>query len=93
MMQALECQLPCVAHRGQFMRGRLGSGILTRVGLEELVAGDHEEFVELAVKIAGDPAYRNTIRETLRLNAAAAFADVGAVDALARLLLNGREST
>ena len=90
MMQALECRLPCVTHRGEFMRGRLGSGILRRVGLAELVASDHEKYVELAVKIAEDQIYRARIRESLELNTATAFGDVDAVNSLARLLLSGR---
>jgi len=88
MLQAIECHLPCVTYRGTFMRGRLGSGILTRAGLCELVADDVESYVDLAVAIARDPVYRARIRATLELHAATAFGDVSAVDALARLLLN-----
>jgi predicted O-linked N-acetylglucosamine transferase (SPINDLY family) len=91
MMQAVECRLPCVTHEGRFMRGRLGSGILTRVGLSELVAADHQRYIDLAVGLAEDPARRARIREVMALDAGAAFADVGAVDALARLLLESRE--
>jgi predicted O-linked N-acetylglucosamine transferase (SPINDLY family) len=92
MMQAVECRLPCVTHEGRFLRGRLGSGILRRVGLAELVAADHQRYIDLAVELAQDPARRARIRETMRLNGSAAFADVGAVDALAHLLLDFRES-
>jgi protein O-GlcNAc transferase len=88
MLQALECRLPCVTYKGGFLRGRLGSGILTRVGLSELAADDVESYVDLAVGIAEDPGYRARIRETLRLNAGAAFEDASAVDALARVLLD-----
>jgi protein O-GlcNAc transferase len=87
-LQALECRLPCVTYKGGFLRGRLGSGILTRVGLSELAADDVESYVDLAVGIAEDPGYRARIRETLRLNAGAAFEDASAVDALARVLLD-----
>ena len=92
MMQAVECQLPCVSHEGRFMRGRLGSGILTRIGLSELVAADHPRYIDLAVGLAEEPAQHARIRETMRLHAGAAFADLGAVDALARLLLESREN-
>jgi predicted O-linked N-acetylglucosamine transferase (SPINDLY family) len=92
MMQAVECQLPCVTHEGRFMRGRLGSGILRRIGLAELVAADPQRYIDLAVGLAEDPAQRARIRETMRLNAGAAFADLDAVDALARLLLESHES-
>lgn len=92
MMQAVQCHLPCVTHEGRFMRGRLGSGILRRVGLSELVAADTERYIDLAVELAQDAAYCAGIREALGRNAAAAFADAGAVDALARLLLESDEA-
>jgi predicted O-linked N-acetylglucosamine transferase (SPINDLY family) len=87
VMQAVECELPCVTHEGRFMRGRLGSGILRRVGLSELVAADHARYIDLAVALAEEPGRRARIREALRLDAGAAFADMDAVDALGRLLL------
>ena len=37
-IQAVECGLPVVSREGEFMRGRLGSGILRRMGMEALVA-------------------------------------------------------
>jgi predicted O-linked N-acetylglucosamine transferase (SPINDLY family) len=92
MMQAVECGLPCVTHEGRFMRGRLGSGILKRLGLQDLVAADHHRYIELAVELAEDPARRALIRETMRLNSAGAFADASAVDALAHLLLTAEAS-
>jgi predicted O-linked N-acetylglucosamine transferase (SPINDLY family) len=92
MMQAVECRLPCVTHEGRFMRGRLGSGILTRVGLSELVARDHQRYIELAVGLAADAAHRARIREIMHRNAGAAFADLRAVQALARVLLESSGS-
>jgi protein O-GlcNAc transferase len=89
MLQALECRLPCVTYRGAFMRGRLGSGILTRVGLPELVANDRESYVDLAVAIVEHAVNRARIRRALELNTAIAFADTSAVDAFAQLLLDG----
>jgi protein O-GlcNAc transferase len=93
MLQAVECRLPCVTYEGRFMRGRLGSGILSRVGLSELVAADCQRYIDLAVGLAEEPAHRARIRETMRRNAGAAFADLGAVDALARLLLESTENS
>ena len=39
-IQAIECGLPVVSREGEFMRGRLGSGILRRMGMDALVADD-----------------------------------------------------
>jgi predicted O-linked N-acetylglucosamine transferase (SPINDLY family) len=90
LIQAVECQLPCVTHEGRFMRGRLGSGILRRLGLAELVAADLDRYVDLAVQLAQDAEHRARIRETMKRNSAALFSDVDAVNALARLLLESR---
>jgi predicted O-linked N-acetylglucosamine transferase (SPINDLY family) len=87
LMQAVEAHLPCVAHEGRFMRGRLGSGILRRLGLAELIAKSHTDYVDIAVRLAADPAYRGHVRERLRGAAHLAYADQSAVEALERMLL------
>jgi predicted O-linked N-acetylglucosamine transferase (SPINDLY family) len=87
MMQAIECQLPCVTYEGRFMRGRLGSGILRRLGLSELVAVEKDQYVDLAVKLAASAGYRTEIREAIRRVGATAYADMDAVGALAGVLL------
>jgi predicted O-linked N-acetylglucosamine transferase (SPINDLY family) len=60
-LQAVECGLPIVTREGRFLRGRLASGILKRIGLAELVVPDEEAYVALAVRLAQDPAYRQGI--------------------------------
>ncbi|HLZ98878.1 MAG TPA: hypothetical protein VKP66_13145, partial [Steroidobacteraceae bacterium] len=87
MMQAIECALPCVACDGRFMRGRLGSGILRRIGMAHLVAADKDAYVDLAVKLAGNPSYRDEIRGAIRRSSAIAYADIGAIRALESVLL------
>jgi hypothetical protein len=57
VMQAVDCGLPVVTREGRFMRGRLGSAILDRMGLSDLVAKTENEYIDLAVKLAGDPHY------------------------------------
>jgi protein O-GlcNAc transferase len=88
MMQAVECHLPCVTYEGRFMRGRLGSGILRRLGLGELVAVDKERYVDLAVKLAAGVGYRAEIRRAIRRAEPTAYADMEAIGALAGVLVN-----
>ena len=57
LMQAIECQLPCVSYEGRFMRGRLGSGILRHMGLDELVAVDRRSFADMAVRLGASAGY------------------------------------
>lgn len=87
LMQALECELPCVTQDGRFLRGRLGSGILRRLGLSELIAADTPSYIDLAVRLAQDAPYRWRMRERIRSAAPVLYADAGAVAALDRILL------
>ncbi len=63
-MQAVECALPIVTCDGRFMRGRLASGILKRIGLNELVVADKCAYVDLAVRLCQDGEYRRVSRAT-----------------------------
>lgn len=86
-MQAVECRLPCVAFEGRFLRGRLGSGILRHIGLDELVATDIDGYIDAATRLAESATYRAAIRERLGLAASRAYGDATAVDALSAVLL------
>ena len=86
-MQCLECGLPIVAYRGAYMRGRFASGVLETLGLPELVAQEDSDYVERAVRLAQDPAWRTRLRGELLSRGARAFADQAPIDALERLLL------
>lgn len=61
-MQAVECGLPIVTREGRFMRGRLASGILKRLGLSEWVAESEEQYVAMAIKLARDSEERLRVR-------------------------------
>ncbi len=87
MMQAVESSLPCVSYEGRYLRGRLGSGILRQLGLSELVATDGAAYVEIAVRLASDPAYRRDVAARMQLAASRIYADRSAVAALERALL------
>ena len=60
-MQAVECALPIATREGRYLRGRLASGILKRMGLGELVAPNEEAYIELVIRLVNDPAYRERI--------------------------------
>jgi predicted O-linked N-acetylglucosamine transferase (SPINDLY family) len=64
-MQAVECGLPLVTRDGRFMRGRLASGILRRMDLEELITDNDDSYVSLAVRLVQDTDYRNQIRQRI----------------------------
>jgi len=82
IMQAVECGLPFVTREGRFMRGRLASGILRRMGLPELVAENENDYIELAIKLATSPDYRDKVQRSILEKRPALFEDPAPVQAL-----------
>ena len=60
-LDALGASLPIVTLEGKFMRGRQSAAMLRIVGVPELVASDEAAYVELALRVAGDRAYRDAL--------------------------------
>ena len=58
--------VPVVSLAGRTSVSRVGSSVLRNVGLGELAAETSDEFVEAAVKLAGDKARLETLRSSLR---------------------------
>jgi protein O-GlcNAc transferase len=86
-MQAVECGLPVVTYEGRFMRGRLATGILRQIGLDDLVATDPAGYVEIAARVAGDPGYRADVRRRMAQRQSALFRDLAPVRALEDFLV------
>src|SRR5437899_5916469 len=63
-MQAVEQGSPIVTREGRFLRGRLASGILKRMGLQELIAGSEEDYISLAVRLIRDGEYRDSVSKS-----------------------------
>lgn len=85
-MQAAECGLPMVTRAGRFMRGRFAAAILNRMDLRELVAGNEQEYVALAVRLAADSAYRERVREQIQKSRSVLFGNPAPIAALERFL-------
>lgn len=64
-IQAIDCELPVVTREGGFMRGRLASGILKRMGMSVLIAGTEEEYISLVVRLVQDKNYHRQIRDSI----------------------------
>ena len=86
-IQAIECGLPVVTREGQFMRGRLGSGILRRMGMPELIASSDDDYIEKAVRLVTDDAYRFLIRSRIIEHRHHLFNDTAPVTGLQTFLL------
>ncbi|WP_374449338.1 tetratricopeptide repeat protein [Stella sp.] len=61
-LEALEAGVPVVTMPGRLMRGRHSAAILRRAGLDELIADSPSAYVDLAVRLALDPARRAALR-------------------------------
>jgi predicted O-linked N-acetylglucosamine transferase (SPINDLY family) len=88
-LHALECDLPLVTREGRFLRGRLASGILRRLGLDELVARDAEGYAAIAVALVRDVARRDALRRRIAAQRQALYADTAPMRALEDFLLAG----
>lgn len=88
VMQALQCGLPVVSCRGRFMRGRLGSGMLERLSLPNLVADGPRSYVDIAVSLAESQHARTWVREQLRMNLPSAYRDQSAIEKLEEFLMS-----
>jgi predicted O-linked N-acetylglucosamine transferase (SPINDLY family) len=91
-MHAVETDLPIVTREGRFLRGRLASGILKRMGLHELVAASEEDYVELAVKLARGAGYRQDARARMAASRSILYEDLAPIRALENFLLKATVS-
>ena len=68
------------------MRGRHTAAILTMMGMAELIADSLESYVDLAVRLGLDPAWRRSISERIRSQKHKLVGDLEAVRGLERFL-------
>jgi protein O-GlcNAc transferase len=81
-VQGLECDLPVVAFEGDAMRGRLASGPLRHLGLDELVAGTPAAFADIAMRLVEDAPWRAHVEREIAQRRHALFFDQSPVRAL-----------
>src|ERR1700733_260025 len=86
-VQAIESDLPFVTREGRFLRGRLASGILRRLGMTELIAETADEYVSLAVKLAGDVGFQQHFRAEIVRRRAVLYEDVASIRHLENVIV------
>lgn len=64
-LEALSCDLPVVTLPGQWMRGRHSYAIYQQMEYDALIAKDEKNYIELAVRLATDVAWREQQREII----------------------------
>jgi CRISPR-associated protein Csy1 len=60
-LDALACSLPVVTLPGAFMRGRQSAGMLSLLGVPELIATDHAGYLSIAARLADDEDWRREL--------------------------------
>ena len=60
---------------GAYMRGRQSAGMLALMGVTETVAATAEQYVDIAVRLARDRAWRDTVAARMESARSALFDD------------------
>lgn len=81
-IESLTAGLPVVTLPGRFMRGRHAYAMLRMIDLEETIASDKNDYVDIAVKLGLDAAYRGAIAEQVRRRSDRLFDDATPIRAL-----------
>src|SRR6266850_1574816 len=90
-LNAVECGVPIVTREGRFLRGRLASGILKRLGLHELVVPTEQAYADLVVKLTEDSAYRQAVAARIEGSRTALYEDRAPVRALEDFLVRAAQ--
>jgi len=80
--EAFAMGLPIVTWPGPFMRGRVTDGCYRQMGYTGLVADSLESYVELALRLGNDRAWRTRVRGEIGECAAVLYEDASAVTEL-----------
>jgi protein O-GlcNAc transferase len=86
-LDAAACLLPIVTLPLQTMRSRHCYGVLKRMELDELIAKNLDDYVDIAVHLALDLSYRKEIQEKIQQRKHLLFDDDEAMQGLERFLL------
>jgi predicted O-linked N-acetylglucosamine transferase (SPINDLY family) len=85
-LDALAMGLPVVTLPGEFMRGRQTMGMLTLLGVEELIATSADDYLSIAKRLATDKPTRDDVSRRILANLPRLFDDPAPPQALGKLL-------
>ena len=81
-VDALDCGLPVVTLPGSMMRGRQSAGMLSLLGLHELIAADPDDYVGIATRLCQDGTWRGGLAASIRERNGMLFDDPAPLEAL-----------
>jgi predicted O-linked N-acetylglucosamine transferase (SPINDLY family) len=80
--EGLGLGIPIVTLPSNFLRGRITYALYRKMGLMDCVASSPEDYIERAVHLGTDPAWRTTVRKQIQEKCGVLFEDAAAVHAL-----------
>lgn len=78
-LEAFAVGTPVVTLPGEFQRGRHTQAMYRKMGLAEAIAGSADDYVELALRLGRDAAYRGEFRQRILERNACLFEDARVV--------------
>jgi|HubBroStandDraft_1064217.scaffolds.fasta_scaffold10756_2 protein O-GlcNAc transferase len=81
-LETLMCDVPVVTLPGNATRARHALAFLTMMGITETIAASSDDYVEIAVRLGLDSAWRRTISEKIAVTKARCYRDRECVGAL-----------
>jgi protein O-GlcNAc transferase len=90
--EAFAMGLPIVTWPGSFMRGRVTEGCYRQMGFTELVADSLDSYVEIALRLANDGAWRERVKNEIATRSSALYEDAAMVAELEDFLCAASEA-
>ena len=87
-LDAIACGLPIVTLPGEFMRGRQSYGMLSAMGLQELIAKDEQDYTDIALRLGNDAEYRQRIARRIKIESRRIFEQQEPIRELEKFFLN-----
>src|SRR5262249_7088133 len=75
-----------VTLESEFLRGRITAAMYRKMGLADLIPQDAKDYVQMALRVAQDPAYRAELRAKIAAHRDRIYQDNDGVTALADYL-------
>ncbi len=91
-LDALACGLPIVTLPGAHMRGRQSAGMLSLLGVSELIARDRDGYAAIAARIVDDIEWRHDLRARIRARQSQLFDRTDAIERLQAIFQTGGQS-
>ena len=81
-LDAIACGLAIVTCPGEFMRGRLSTGILQTLGVTDTIAANETDYIDIAIRLAHESDWRREISMVMQARCSEVFDDPTCITAL-----------